>query len=62
MIMMRNSLDIIDEHIIIRETVGYDAIKNIDPMDIPEIISFLKVVHNYIKMKNIEENPFKNKQ
>lgn len=56
------ALDIVDEHIIIRETVGYDFLKDIEVSDLPPIIDFLKVVHNYNritqKLKEIEcSNP-----
>jgi hypothetical protein len=47
--------DIIDEHTVIRETVGYDVLKDIDLADMPEVIKFLKICHNCIKMQNIGE-------
>ena len=50
-----NPLDVIDEHIIIRETIGYDGIKEVDVVDMPTVLQFLKVIHNYIKIKNINE-------
>jgi len=50
-----NALDIINEHIIIRETIGYDGIKDVDLVDIPEVLKFLKIVHNYNKMVKINE-------
>jgi hypothetical protein len=43
---------IIDEHIIIRETVGYDILKDIEVSDIPNVLKFLKIVFNY---KNMSE-------
>ena len=46
-------LRIIDEHIIIRETIGYEGIANIEVHDLPQVIEFLKVVYNYVKMQNI---------
>lgn len=49
------ALDIIDEHIIIRETVGYEFISNIDVVNLPEVIKFLRVVHNYERMKKIKD-------
>ena len=49
-----NALDIVDEHIIIRETVGYDGIKDVEVYDMPEVIKFLKIVYNYQKMINLE--------
>ena len=47
-------IDIVDQHIIIRETIGYDGIKDVDIIDLPEVLRFLKIVHNYIKIKNID--------
>lgn len=49
-----NGIDIIDEHIIIRETIGYDKLNEIDVIDIPEVLNFLKIVHNYMKMNEIK--------
>lgn len=53
-------IDIIDEHIVIRETVGYDGIKDVDLVDLPEVFKFLKIVHNYVKIKKISEEKFGN--
>jgi len=44
------ALEIIDEHIIIRETVGYDFLKGIEVSDLPQVIDFLKIVYNYNRM------------
>lgn len=44
--------DIIDEHIIIRETVGYDLLRNIDVCDLPNVLKFLKIVYNYQNITN----------
>jgi hypothetical protein len=44
------SLDIIDEHILIRETVGYEILNQVDVMDVPEVLAFLKIVYNYTRM------------
>ena len=44
------SLDIIDEHILIRETVGYEILNQVDVMDVPEVLAFLKIVYNYNRM------------
>ena len=44
-----------DEHTVIRETVGYDGIKDVEVYDLPEVLHFLKICHNYTKMKNIEK-------
>lgn len=47
-------LQIIDEHIIIRETCGYEGIKDVPVFDMPQVLQFLRICHNYQKMKNIE--------
>lgn len=47
-------LQTIDEHTIIRETVGYDVISKIDVCYLPQVLQFLRICHNYQKMKNIE--------
>ena len=46
---LRNKFEIIDEHIIIRETIGYEALNDIPVADIPQVLSFLKIVFNYKK-------------
>ena len=51
-----NPLDLIDEHIIIRETVGYEFLTDVELCDIPEVMKFLKIVYNYKKLKTIESN------
>lgn len=43
-------LQTIDEHLYIRETVGYDIIKEVPLEDLPTVISFLKIVYNYNRM------------
>jgi len=48
-------LQTIDEHIIIRETVGYGIIEQLEVWDIPEMMKFLKIVHNYEKMTALNE-------
>lgn len=45
-------LQTIDEHFYIRETVGYDIIKEVPLEDMPTVINFLKIVHNYNRMKD----------
>ena len=49
-----NSIQIIDHHMLIRDTVGYDVLKDVDVIDLPEVMKFLKIVDNYIKMKRYE--------
>ena len=45
-----SNLDTIEQHILIRDTIGYDGIKNIDIFDIPTVLEFLKIVENYSRM------------
>lgn len=49
------TLDLINEHQVIRETVGYDFLKDIELHDVPEVIQFLKVVYNYKKMNQLNK-------
>lgn len=49
-------LQTIDEHLLIRETVGYDVINQIEVWDLPNILSFLKIVNNYNKMTTLLES------
>ena len=49
-----DALNIIDEHIIIRETIGYEGIKDVEVYDLSEVLKFLKIVYNYQKMVNLE--------
>ena len=46
-------LETIEQHIIIRETIGYKGLEKVDVIDIPELLRFLKIVLNYSKMKKI---------
>ena len=50
-----NPIEIIDEHIIIRETIGYDGIKDVDICDLPSVLQFLKIIHNYKKILKLSE-------
>jgi hypothetical protein len=38
---------------IIRNTIGYDLISEIDVCDVPNVLKFLKIVDNYINMSEI---------
>lgn len=49
----KEAIVLYDEHLIIRETVGYDLISEISYEDIPVVMNFLQIVFNYIKMDNI---------
>lgn len=51
-----NELQIIKEHMIIRETIGYDAIKDVKLHDLPQVIKFLQIVWNYQKMCKIDRS------
>lgn len=52
-----NHIDIIDEHLIIRETVGYEVLNQVPIEDMPKVMEFLKIVYNYNRMKRVvEEN------
>lgn len=51
-----NTLDIIDHHTIIRETVGYEVLAEVDLMDMPKVMEFLKIVYNYNRMKRVAES------
>jgi hypothetical protein len=48
-----NHIDIIDEHSIIRETVGYEVLNQVPIEDMPKVMEFLKVVYNYNRMKRV---------
>ena len=46
-------IDIIDEHLIIRETVGYEVLNQVPIEDMPKVMEFLKIVYNYNRMKRV---------
>ena len=48
-----NHIDIIDEHLIIRETVGYEVLNQVPIEDMPKVLEFLKIVYNYNRMKRV---------
>jgi len=48
-----NELQTINEHITIRNTIGYDLISKIDVCDVPEVLKFLVIVDNYLNMSKI---------
>lgn len=50
-----STLDIIDEHLAIRETVGYEVLSEVPIEDMPKVLEFLKIVYNYNRMKRHEE-------
>jgi hypothetical protein len=48
-------IDIIDHHLIIRETVGYEILNDVDIFDMPKVMEFLKIMYNYNRMKRVEK-------
>ena len=51
------ALELIEEHLIIRETVGYALLDKVEIQDIPAVMDFLKIVYNYKRMKRREKQP-----
>ena len=54
-------LDLIDEHEVIRETVGYEFLNNVELVNIPEVMGFLKIVYNYKKINNLTKLTYEQK-
>jgi len=52
---MSRTLQIIDDHTIIRETVGYDIIAKLDVCDLPAVMQFLRIVSNYNRLTRISK-------
>jgi len=48
-------LDIVSHHEVIRDTIGYEAISKMESCEIPYIMDFLKIVHNYKKIKKLKK-------
>lgn len=48
-----HDLKTIEEHILIRETVGYSLLDKIDVVDMPKFLEFLKITKNYLDMKKL---------
>lgn len=53
--MLPKPTQLIEEHDIIRETVGYDLISKVDLIDLPAVMEFLNIVNNYNRMKRVED-------
>lgn len=54
-------IDIIDHHTIIRKTVGYEMLNEVDIFDMPKVMQFLKIMYNYNRMKRAskqDNSPF----
>jgi hypothetical protein len=52
---MVNDTDIIEEHIMIRETTGYDELSDVPVENVSRVLEFLRIVHNYLIIKKIEK-------
>lgn len=48
------ALDLIEEHLIIRNTVGYEFLNKVPVVDIPAVMDFLKIINNYNRLKRID--------
>lgn len=48
-----NDIELIEHHILIRETIGYELLSKIDVFDISCVMKFLKIVNNYNKIKDV---------
>lgn len=49
-----NPIATIEQHEVIRNTIGYNLLSQIDLVDLPVVIEFLTVVNNYNNLKRIE--------
>ena len=49
------AIEIIDEHLLIRKTVGYDFLKNVELCDLPSVLKFLRVVQTYRTIDRLTE-------
>lgn len=50
---MSHELQIIEKHLIIRETIGYDFFKTIEIENVLHVLDFLKIVNNYEKIHRL---------
>lgn len=46
----------IDEHRVIRDTIGYDQLKNVSLEDMPNVLKFLKIVDNYNRIHRLTKD------
>ena len=51
-----SAIETINQHTVIRETIGYEGIKDIEIYDLPQVLDFLKVVYNYQRMQKLIED------
>lgn len=50
---LKNWWLIVNEHTVIRETVGYDVVEEMDLIDMPVVLDFLQIVQNYTNIHKI---------
>ena len=50
-----NELQIINNSIVIKETIGFKLLDEFDIIDIPNVIKFCNIIWNYQKMCKIKE-------
>lgn len=50
-IMSINFLDIVNEHVAIRKTTGYEILDKVSIVDMDQVIKFLIIATNYINMQ-----------
>lgn len=49
-----NDLRVIDDAIVIKEVFGsFKILDEFEPWDIPSVLQFARIVHNYTKMQNL---------
>ena len=60
-IMSINFLDIVNEHVAIRKTIGYEALDKVSIVDMDQVIKFLIIATNYINMQEALGNENSNK-
>ena len=50
-----NELQIINNSIAIKETIGFKILDEFEVVDIPNVIKFCNIVYNYLKMSEVNE-------
>ena len=60
-IMSINFLDIVNEHVAIRKTTGYEILDKVSIVDMDQVIKFLIIATNYINMQEALRNENSNK-
>lgn len=51
-----DDLNIINNAIAIKETIGFKILDDIDEVDHPNVIRFAIIAYNYMKMKQIDDS------